>query len=519
MGVQGRKVFSPKVKKDLKLSLLESIPIPLFFIDKDHRIAFWNKACEELTGYSARELEGTRTHWIPFYSQERPLLADLLIDQDLQTLHRYYGEKNLRASGLISGAYEAEDFFPNLGGKDRTLRFLAAPILDDKGEIMGVIVTLQDITRLVKLEEGARTYTGELEQGIWEKMRELKLSEDRYQMVLKSCREGIAISQEGEIKWANPKFTEIFGYDRDEIIHMNLIRVIDPEWRPTVLSQIHQSQKQDLTEYIDYEFRGIRKDGKPIYLESNIIPFFYGSRLATMLFVWDITERKQFYYLLNQAQEEKARSISRDLHDGVGQQLLSIHVNLEALKSKLGPSQGAKVQKELFYMDQAIDGAIEEIKRLARDLRPHLLDKLGFVPALEEFLNTFSLATGITIEYFLPDRSFSLPKSVEINLYRIIQEALTNISKHAGSNKAVINLDQVNNKLLLTIKDFGRGFFVTDIYLKQGLKGLGLISLAERVRIINGQLKIRSRPGGGTTICITIPLKEETGRWVHLLSL
>jgi PAS domain S-box-containing protein len=493
-------------RNDLKISLLEYIPIPLFFIDKDHRITFWNRACEELTGYMAKDMEGSRRQWLPFYSQERPLMADLIIEQDIEGLRRYYENKNLRASGLIPGAYEAEDFFPNLGGKDRYLRFLAAPVWDEEGKILGAIVTLQDITRLVKLEEEARRYTGELEQGIWDKMRELRLSEDRYQRVIRSCREGIAIIQEGEIKWANPKFQEIFGYGRDEILHLNLAKLVDPEWKMTFLNQFHQGAGLELNEYQNYEFKGLRKDGSTIFLESNLTHFFYGLRLANMLFVWDITEQKRFQFLLNQAREEKARAMARDLHDGVGQHLLSIHVNLEALKSKLSLSRKSNIGKELSYIDQAIENATEEIRRIAMDLRPPLLDKLGFIPALKEIIQSFSLATGIQIEYFLPDRTFSLPKSVEINLLRILQEALNNISRHAQSPKALVIFDLFKDKLLVAIKDFGKGFLPDELYAKKDRKGVGLLTLAERVRIINGQFNIRSKPECGTTLYIEIPI-------------
>ena len=117
--------------------------------------------------------------------------------------------------------------------------------------------------------------------------------------------------------------------------------------------------------------------------------------------------------------------------------------------------------------------------------------------------------TGIQIKHFLPKRIFSLPKQVEINLYRIVQEALNNISKHASSNKAVIDLNRVKDKLVVTIKDFGKGFSVSDLYVGKERKGIGLLALNERVRVINGQLEIQSQPDGGTTIHISIPLDKD----------
>ncbi len=122
-------------------------PIPMFVIDKNHKIIFWNKACTDLTGLEGREMIGTDHHYMPFYREKRPLIADLIVNRDMEGLKHYYGKKKVQHSSLVDGAYEASDYYENLGGKRRHLYFLAAPIYDENGNIIAAIETLQDVTR------------------------------------------------------------------------------------------------------------------------------------------------------------------------------------------------------------------------------------------------------------------------------------------------------------------------------------------------------------------------------------
>jgi len=150
--------------------IMEGLPIPSFVINKEHKVILWNKACTELTGFSSDEMLGTSNHYRPFYSVQRPLIADLIIDRNLDGLNQYYGNKESKKSERVPGAYEAVDHFENLGGQNRILYFLAAPIYDEKGEIIAAIETLQDITReremTKSLSEYAETMQNELIENI-----------------------------------------------------------------------------------------------------------------------------------------------------------------------------------------------------------------------------------------------------------------------------------------------------------------------------------------------------------------
>jgi PAS domain S-box-containing protein len=133
--------------------ILRGTPIPMFVLDRNHRVMYWNRACEKLTGFSSREMVGKDHHWKPFYSHKRPLLADLVMEGDLKAITAMYKDMNLRASPMIDGAYEAEHFFPSLGSRGIHLHINAAPIMDDTGKIQGAIVTYQDLSEIHRLQK------------------------------------------------------------------------------------------------------------------------------------------------------------------------------------------------------------------------------------------------------------------------------------------------------------------------------------------------------------------------------
>ncbi len=149
-----RKKIEDALKREtiVKEEIVEANPIPTLVLDREHRIVFWNRACVELTGYSRESMIGSQDAWKPFYATPQPILADLIINGDLTQLSRYFGGKNLRPSPMMKGAFEAESFHENLGGKPRYLYFLAAPIYDTTGELWGAIESIQDLTERKALE-------------------------------------------------------------------------------------------------------------------------------------------------------------------------------------------------------------------------------------------------------------------------------------------------------------------------------------------------------------------------------
>ncbi|MBI4813040.1 MAG: PAS domain-containing protein, partial [Methanobacterium sp.] len=136
---------------DLTFAIIDASPIPQFIINKDHKVIFWNKALEKYTGIMASEILGTDKHRTVLYHKERPLMADLLVDRDLVGIQEWYQDK-CRKSPYVENAFEAEDFFPDVGENGTWLYFTAAEIRDGKGDVIGVLETLEDITERKKAE-------------------------------------------------------------------------------------------------------------------------------------------------------------------------------------------------------------------------------------------------------------------------------------------------------------------------------------------------------------------------------
>ncbi len=191
-------------------SLLQGTPIPTFLIDSDHRVVFWNKALEELSGIRAEEVIGTRQHWRAFYASKRPCMADLLVAEAFEGIERWYAGKYSK-SRLLDEAYEAIDFFADLGESGRWLRFTAAVVRDAAGALVGAVETLEDITERRKAEEALRKAHDELEVRVQERTRALMESSRslKAEVIERRQTEKLLKKQERELKLKSENLEEV----------------------------------------------------------------------------------------------------------------------------------------------------------------------------------------------------------------------------------------------------------------------------------------------------------------------
>ncbi len=169
-----------EINNTLQGFTLDQNPLPFFIIDETHRIVQWSKGCEEILGKTATEMIGTKNQWMPFYAQERPTLADLVLDQAIEEIiEGRYIDKQVRPSPSLPGAFEAVDYFPGLKREGLWLHFTAAPILDASGRMLGVIETLQDISLQHKADVQLRLANSRLEMEVAKRMVELSESNRR----------------------------------------------------------------------------------------------------------------------------------------------------------------------------------------------------------------------------------------------------------------------------------------------------------------------------------------------------
>jgi two-component system, NarL family, sensor histidine kinase UhpB len=207
-------------------------------------------------------------------------------------------------------------------------------------------------------------------------------------------------------------------------------------------------------------------------------------------------ERRRAGRLQLRAQEEERKRVARDLHDEVNQALTAILLRLEALTQTAPP----EMRDELVETKRLANQAMEELLQLARQLRPTALDDHGFVPAMQEMLRRFQAQHGIQAELALEGTLDDLGNDQQLVLYRVTQEALNNVARHAGAGKVRVGVQRQDGTVELAISDNGRGFEVGS-----ERRGLGLDGMAERARLVNGEFSVYARPGVGTTLELHVP--------------
>jgi signal transduction histidine kinase len=218
--------------------------------------------------------------------------------------------------------------------------------------------------------------------------------------------------------------------------------------------------------------------------------------------------RRQLLRRVISAQEDERRRISRDLHDEIGQGLTSLLVGLRTLEESATFEAAKERAREL----RLIGGQVhDEIRRLARGLRPSVLDDLGLAEAVARYAEDYEQTHGIAVSVRLPDRDAGrMPEAVETALYRMTQEALTNVARHAAATRVDLVVARDRSCVRLKVADDGRGFDPGVLRGMPGRGSFGLSGMAERAALLNGVLAVESRAGGGTTLTVEIPLRETT---------
>jgi signal transduction histidine kinase len=205
------------------------------------------------------------------------------------------------------------------------------------------------------------------------------------------------------------------------------------------------------------------------------------------------------------AQEEERSRLARELHDDLAQRLTVFAIDVGRLEAQLMDSP-APVREELREMQNSIVRISQDVHSLSRQLHPSILDDLGLIKAVESECTNFSRREGIEIVFNHENIPTVIPKDISLSLYRIIQEGLSNISKHACADHISVSLKGVDHDVLLSVQDDGIGFDSAEVKEKPGL---GFSSIRERARLIHGELSIKSQPEKGTVITVRAPITRE----------
>jgi PAS domain S-box-containing protein len=328
-------------------------------------------------------------------------------------------------------------------------------------------------------------------------------------------REGIIVTDaQNRILKVNHSFTEITGYTNDDAIGKTPALLQSGNQDEEFYRNMWQILERD--RFWSGEIRNRRKNGE-IYLEWLTITAVLGTERQVTNYVGifsDITKRKDNEQQLRQltahiqtVREDEKTRIAREIHDDLGGTLTALKMEAYWLAGKLsGNKQAAPLLEHVESMTQLIDSAVSVTRRVITDLHPTILDDLGLVAALEWQSGQFQKRTGISCEVFGAedrDDERKLDKIKAINLFRIFQEALTNVSQHSGATRVNIEFHQTDEEVILSISDNGSGLPRKHIIAQTSY---GMRGMRERVAQLDGQIIFDSPPGGGLRVKVILPL-------------
>lgn len=219
--------------------------------------------------------------------------------------------------------------------------------------------------------------------------------------------------------------------------------------------------------------------------------------------------QQMFGLKIIQAQEEERKRVAREIHDGPAQLMANVVLRAEIAERMLMKQDIEMVHKELQDLKEMVRNSLSEVRKIIFDLRPMALDDLGLVPTLRKYTMDVSDRTGVLIELTTIGKEMRLPSAMEVAMFRLIQEALSNVVKHAKARNTLIKMEFHQGKVMFIVKDDGIGFNPTSLRQEDARSHFGLMGMRERVDLLEGQMDIQSAHGEGTKLTISIPIKDE----------
>lgn len=319
----------------------------------------------------------------------------------------------------------------------------------------------------------------------------------------------------------NRDFTQVFGYTPEEAIGRRLADLILPDESRDEAQQ--GSERVARGERVEQEGVRRRKDGRRLDVSIVRVPVSVpGGQIEVYEIYRDITERKRaeqelrrlLYQLralagrLETVREDERTRVAREIHDVMGQALTAIKIDLLSLLHAAPADQTPDAQRGRAIV-RLLDDTIQSVRRIATELRPGILDSLGLVPALEWAAEEFQARTGTRVRVSVPEGDIAVEPDRATALFRIFQETLTNVARHASATRVDVRLTRENGNLILEVRDDGCGVSEDEVWAGSSL---GLIGMRERALLLGGELTIRGTPGAGTTVRVRIPETEGASR-------
>ena len=470
----------------LRSRIIEMVGSAILISNSNHELLYANDAASRLYGYTPEEFKHLKVqnlvpavYWPEFESDKKILQAEGQIIKD--TYHQ-------RKNGSI---------FP-VNVQTRVLEI---------GQSRYILSNIHDETQRKNTEE------------------RLKKDELRYQSILNAVTEGVAlISPDGIILHCNKAEAKILGLDSpNKRIGKHFadpaFRTIYPDGSPVPIEETSVAtafrRKRSIR---NFEMGVVKEDGSTIWLNINAIPIIddSGQVISVVRTMTDITQQKkfkdeqeQFTRRLLEVQEEERKRISRELHDDTAQYIALLILEMDALieKEKQLPLEIiSRIQK----LRDTAEKTLQEVRRFSHELRPSVLEHLGLTAALELIIEEFNSTCKTRTRLNIQGEEQRLSDEAELAFFRIAQEALSNIRRHAEASEAVVTLQFGQQQVLLTVADNGKGFTLKRKNQPFTKRSLGLIGMRERARLINANLKISSRINKGTVVSLEFPVNYDT---------
>ena len=452
-------------------------------IDKSGNIILVNDAYCRIVEMNKNDLLGKRFSIVYHHSEQNQVLELYRKDTISNEIKTHFERENTLWNG-VKRWFEFSNSFLNL---------------NDSGKV--TLSIIKDITERKKYEKG------------------LIENEKKFRMLFNNANDAVFVTQltsdktYGDFIEVNDVACKRFGYTREEFLRLSPSAIIFPKH----LDEFNKSIANLLTEdHVVYQVSHKAKDKKLIPSEISSHLFQYEDKRTVLSIARDITERKQAEEKLKKSsiilrnlashlqsvREEERGLIAREIHDELGQVLTVLKIQISLLSNKLKSDQ-EDLKHKIASLSNLIDGAVDSVQRIASKLRPVILDELGLLSAIEWQTQEFEGNSGIHCSLSLPSEDINFEKEKSTAVFRIFQEALTNVIRHSKASSVSISVQKNKNLFSLQVVDNGIGISNEQI---KNPHSLGLIGMNERALLVGGEVSIEGIPGKGTIVKVEMTL-------------
>lgn len=277
------------------------------------------------------------------------------------------------------------------------------------------------------------------------------------------------------------------------------------------LSILREKEKQLRERRNDLQFR-LRNIEKTVGRAENVLTqmdvimgYLAGDLKQVGQLIENAKHQQQMGLQVIQAQEEERKRVAREIHDGPAQSMANVVLRTELAEKVLVNDGIEKAREELKNLKETVRESLSDVRRIIFNLRPMALDDLGLVPTLKKYVEELSRKYGQVFDFKTFGKERRPPSSMEVALFRLVQESLTNVIKHAKASETQIKLEFQSERMYLVIKDDGVGFDMK----QKSREGFGILGMQERIKLLDGEMAVQSAPGQGTKLLLVIPLKQE----------